>query len=88
MDQAVKPLKHDTRTTVEVVVHVDEELDEGQRSTLASALKNIDGIEEAEFCASRWHLMLVRYDRDVYSSQEVLRHIAAQRVHAQLIGPV
>lgn len=88
MDHVVQPLKHDTRKTVEIVVHVDEELNEGQRNTLTSALKDIDGITGAEFCALRWHLMLVRYDRDVYSSQEVLRNIASQQVHAQLIGPV
>jgi hypothetical protein len=88
MDQAAHPLKNEIRKTVEIVVHVNEELDEGQRNNLTSALKSTDGITDAEFCPLRWHLMLVRYDRDVYSSQAVLNNIASQDVHAQLIGPV
>jgi hypothetical protein len=32
--------------------------------------------------------MLVRYDTDAFSSQDVLRRITSQNVHAQLIGPV
>ena len=63
-------------------------LNEGQRNNLASALKNTNGITGAEFCPLRYHLMLVRYDTDVFSSQDVLRSVSEQDVHARLIGPV
>ena len=88
MNQIVQPINSDARKTVEIVVHVTEGLDEQQRNNLASTLKNTDGIAGAEFCPLRYHLMLVRYDTDVFSSQDVLRSVAAQNVHAQLIGPV
>jgi hypothetical protein len=88
MDQVLYTLKNETKNTVEIVVHVNEDLNEGQRDNLTSALKSAHGITDAEFCPLRWHLMLVRYDREACSSQAVLKNIASQQVHAQLIGPV
>ena len=88
MDQIVRPINSELKNTVEIVVHVTEGLNEGQRDNLASTLKNTNGITDAEFCPLRYLLMLVRYDTDVFSSQDVLRQVASQDVHAQLIGPV
>ena len=88
MNQVVQPISSEAQNTVEIVVHITEGLDEEQRNDLASSLKNTSGITGAEFCPLRYHLMLVRYDTDVFSSQDVLRNVAAQNVHAQLIGPV
>jgi len=88
MDQRVKPINIETKNTVEIVVHITEELNEDQRDNLTSALDNSTGIMNAEFCPLRYHLMLVRYDTEAFSSQDVLRSITSQNVHAQLIGPV
>lgn len=88
MNQIGQAVNHETDTTVEIVVHITEGLDEDQRDTLTSALKNTNGISGAEFCPLRYHLMLLRYDRDVFSSKDVLSRVAAQDVHARLIGPV
>jgi len=88
MDQVLHAFKNETRKTVEIVVHVNEELTEHQRNNLTSTLKSTDGITDAEFCPLRWHLMLVRYDTGAFCSQDVLTNIASQNVHAQLIGPV
>jgi hypothetical protein len=88
MDQRVQPINIDIKNTVELVVHIKEELNEGQRDSLTSALENTAGISDAEFCPLRYHLMIVKYDTDVFSSQDVLRSITSQDIHAQLIGPV
>jgi len=88
MNQIVQPIDSEARNTVEIVVHVTEGLDEDRRNDLASALKNTNGITSAEFCPLRYHLMLVRYDTNLFSSQDVLRSVSEQDVHAQLIGPV
>ena len=88
MNQLGQAVNQETDKSVEIVVHVTEDLDEAQRDILVSALKNANGITAAEFCPLRFHLMLVRYDTDVYSSQDVLSCVAAQDVHARLIGPV
>lgn len=69
-------------------MHITDELNEEQRSNLASVLENTNGIEGAEFCPLRYHLMLVRYDTDMFSSKDVLRNITSEDVQAQLIGPV
>jgi len=75
-------------SNVEVLVHVDETLEEGQRRDLVSFLEAADGIESAEFCPLRYHLMLIQYNRERMNSQEVLNRVTSMNVHAELIGPV
>jgi hypothetical protein len=90
MDQVVQemPTLKEARNAVEIVVHISESLEEGQRKNLVSALEKEDGIVSAEFCPLRYHLMLVRYDRNQYSSQDVLNAVDAQHLQARLIGPI
>ena len=90
MDQVVHkmPTLNEARNSVEIVVHISESLEDRQRNNLLVALENEEGIVSAEFCPLRYHLMLVRYDRDQYSSQDVLKAVGAQRLQARLIGPI
>lgn len=90
MDQVVHqmPQLEAAKNTVEVVVHISEHLDDRQRNNLVVALKNKNGIVSAEFCHLRDHLMLVRYDRENYSSQHVLNAFRAHKINARLIGPI
>lgn len=74
--------------SVEIIVHVDETLDEGQREDLVNTLEKSEGIHSAEFCPLRYHLVLVQYDRNRLASQDVLGRVISQRIHAKLIGPV
>jgi len=88
MGQAMHSIENEPEHTVEIVVHVSENLEGKQRSNLVVALQNKDGIVSAEFCPLRYHLMLVRYDKDQYSSKDVLNAVSAQKVQAKLIGPI
>jgi hypothetical protein len=90
MDQVIQdmPKLDEAKNAVEIVVHVSENLEDRQRNNLIVALENEDGIVSAEFCPLRYHLMLVRYDRDTYSSQGVLSAVGAQKLQARLIGPI
>jgi len=88
MEQALSNMEIQPAHTVEVIVHISEDLGEQQRGELVTALQNNGGITSAEFCPLRYHLMLVRYDRDLYSSQDVLNRVQAHNVDARLIGPV
>jgi len=88
MAQALHSIDIQPDPTVEIVVHITETLGEQQREDLVTALEDNGGITTAEFCPLRYHLMLVRYDRDMYSSQDVLEYVKAQDVNAKLIGPV
>ena len=88
MGQALHSIESEPDHTVEIVVHITETLGEQRRGDLVAALEESSGITTAEFCPLRYHLMLVRYDRDLYSSQDVLDRVKSQNVDARLIGPV
>ena len=88
MSQALHSIVSEPNHTVEIVVHITETLGEQQRGDLVAALEGNVGIATAEFCPLRYHLMLVRYDRDISSSQDVLGSVKAQNYNARLIGPV
>ena len=88
MSQALHSIETYPEHTVEIVVHITESLGEQQRDNLVAALEDNSGITAAEFCPLRYHLMLLRYDRELYSSQDVLDRVKAQNVDARLIGPV
>jgi hypothetical protein len=88
MGQALHSIESEPDRTIEIVVHITETLGEQRRDDLVTALEGNGGITTAEFCPLRYHLMLVRYDRDSYSSQDVLERVTSQNVSARLIGPV
>jgi hypothetical protein len=88
MAQALRSIDAYPDRTVEIVVHITETLGEQRREDMVSALQENTGITAAEFCPLRYHLMLVRYDRDMYSSKDVLARVESQGVNARLIGPV
>ena len=88
MGQALHSIESEPEHTIEIVVHITETLGEQRRGDLVAALEDNDGITTAEFCPLRYHLMLVRYDRDLYSSHDVLDRVTSQNVDARLIGPV
>jgi hypothetical protein len=88
MEQAINNIENEPAHTVEIVVHISDDLEEQQRRNLVATLNSNAGIVAAEFCPLRYHLMLVRYDRDTYSSQDVLNRVNSHNVSARLIGPV
>ena len=88
MGEALRSIEPDADHVVEIVVHIDETLGEDRRRDLVSALEANGDIRAAEFCPLRYHLMLVQYDRDTMTSQDVLGKVMAENVHAKLIGPV
>ncbi|MEN8131141.1 MAG: hypothetical protein ABFS45_13300 [Pseudomonadota bacterium] len=88
MDQVVHnlPILDEVTNTVEIVVHVSENLEDRQRNNLVVALEEEYGIVSAEFCHFRYHLMLVRYDANMYSSQDLLASVRSQNVNARLMA--
>jgi len=88
MGEAAYSIRQEPDHSVEIVVHIEESLSEARRTQLVDTLENIDGIVSAEFCPLRYHLVLIRYDREAFNSQDVLGQVNSQDVHAVLIGPV
>ena len=88
MNQVAQPLPNQEQHAVEIVVHVSEDLGGEQRNLVVSALEKTDGIIGAEFCVTRNHLVIARYDKDVMSSQGVLKSFNSLNLDARLIGPI
>ena len=88
MDQVLQnlPIFYEVTNTIEVVVHVSEILEHKQRNNLIAAMEEEYGIVSAEFCHYRYHLMLVRFDSNIYSSQDVLARIRSHNVNARLMA--
>ena len=55
---------------------------------MISALEQTNGIMGAEFCVMRNHLVLAKYDKDLLSSQDVLKSFNSLNLDARLIGPI
>lgn len=72
----------------EVVIHLSDLLNESAREALTEELENRQGIFTAVFTPSRHHLMLVQYDRNGMSSQDVLHLVKNRGGSARLIGPI
>lgn len=88
MEQASNTKGNEPAHTVEIVVHISEDLADQQRRDLVAALNSNASIVAAEFCPLRYHLMLIRYDRDTCSSQDVLNRVNSHNPGARLIGPI
>ena len=72
---------------IQVVVHVDDALNEDQRSDLVGHLQGCDGVEYACFTSGRDHLLLINYDRDRTQALDVLGYVRGIQT-AELIGPI
>lgn len=88
MGEVLQTFQTKPNSHVEIIVHVDESLDEMQRDELINSLVEDEAIKSAEFCPLRYHLMLVNYNREMMTSQDVLGRVTSNDIHAELIGPV
>ena len=88
MNQVAQHLPAEEKCAVEVVVYVKADLGEDQRNLVISALEKTDGIIGAEFCTLRNHLMLTKYNKDIFSSQDVLKSFDTLKLEARLVGPI
>ena len=88
MNQEAQHLPDQEKCAVEVVVYISKDLEDEQQSLVVSALEKTDGILGAEFCQMRNHLVLAKYDRNMLSSQDVLKSFNSLNLEAKLIGPI
>ena len=70
MDMALQHRPDVATNAVEVVVHVKEDLGDVQQHQVVSALEKTDGIIAAEFCPLRNHLVLAKYNKNIFSVQD------------------
>ena len=88
MNRVAQHLHIEEKCAVEIVVYIRKDLGEEQQDLVVSALKKTNGIMGAEFSLMRNHLVLAKYDKDIMSSQDVLKSFNALNLDAKLIGPI
>ena len=88
MSQVAYNLPNEEKSAVEIVIYISKELGGEQQDLVVSSLEKRDGIIGVEFCPTRNHLLLATYDKDVFSSQDVLRSFTSLNLDAKLIGPI
>ena len=88
MNQVAQHLPDVEKCAVEIVVYISKDLGDKERRVVVSALEETDGIIGVEFSLMRHHLVLANYDRDVLSSQDVLKSFNSLNLNAKLVGPI
>lgn len=71
---------------VDVTIHVDETIDHERRTEIADIIRAHKGVMAVAHHDEKPHLMLIEYDPDTVTSQELLQIVLDQSVHAELIG--
>lgn len=70
----------------DVMVHIDESLSVDSREEIRSTLRDNEYITSADFPPEREHMMLVTYNADRISAQDILGMVEQQGVRAELVG--
>ena len=71
---------------VDILVHVDENIDHEHREDLTEKVRGVAGVVAARLDDAKPHLMIVEYDPDTAKSLDILECVKADGVHAELVG--
>ena len=76
-----------TNHVADVTVHIDETLDNSQRSQLEAGFRTLDGVVSVHMAdGPAAHLVIVGFDPDIANSQDLLGAVTGQGHHGELIG--
>ena len=70
--------------TSDIIIHVDENLDKGEKLELENKLRELEGVIAPRF--NKEHMLLVSYNPEKVSSSDLLGTVTAKGYSAQLIG--
>ena len=71
----------------DVTVHIDETLDHAQRAQMEDGFRTLDGVVSVHMAnGPAAHLVVVGFDPDIASSQDLLTAVSGQGHHGELIG--
>ena len=71
---------------VDVMVHVDENIDKAARGDMEDKVRGLDGVVSVGQHDDKPHLMVIEYNPDKTSSADILALVKDQGVHAEIIG--
>jgi hypothetical protein len=72
--------------TADVTVHIDETIEHKRRAAIVNTIRGQKGVTHVTHHDAKPHLVIIKYDPDVTSSQKLLQAVLDQGVHAELIG--
>jgi len=70
----------------DVTIHIDETLGTPKMEELRDKLLGQSGVMAADYDKKKPHLMIVEYDPAKNNSDNLLKSVTTQGVHAELIG--
>lgn len=71
----------------DVTVHIDETLDHSQRDQMEEGFRTLDGVVSVHMAdGPAAHLVVVSFDPEIASSQDLLSAVSDQGHHGELIG--
>jgi copper chaperone CopZ len=75
-----------SKNAVDVLVHIDQSLDHDRLASVTKAIAAMNGVATAEGHDAKPHLVIVTYDLEKVTAQQILAAVKAQGVTAELIG--
>ena len=70
----------------DILIHINESLNQQQRSALEEAVRQIEGVVAPRFNPGKEHLLLVAFNPDVARTATLLTKVQSFGYNAQLIG--
>lgn len=70
----------------DVTIHIDNNLDAEARVQLEDALRAMQGVVSVHIAEKTSHLVVVGYNPQLTSSQDILAAVSAKNGHAELVG--
>lgn len=71
---------------VDVMIHIDPDTDHDEREYLRDMLLKQSGVDAAAYHDDKPHLMLIEYDPDEVTSQQLLNVVLKRGIRAELVG--
>ena len=71
---------------VDVMVHVDENIDKSARGAMEDKVRELEGVVSVAQHDDKPHLMMIEYNPDKTSSADILACVKDEGVHAEIVG--
>lgn len=71
---------------IDIVIHINEELDKQHRATFSNTVEKIDGVVSASLKGTCPHLMVVGYNPDQVKAYDVINGVRKTGIQAQLVA--
>ena len=71
---------------VDVMIHIDPDTDHDEREYLRDMILKQNGVDAAAYHDDKPHLIMIEYDPDEVTSQQLLNIVLKRGIRAELVG--